>query len=61
MVGIGVAAAQGEAGKAEHNVGRDITIHGEKLAHFFFSLLNQYTTQNHPAITFRKTCLAVKI
>jgi hypothetical protein len=33
MVGIGAAAAVGEAGKAEDNVGRDIAIHGEELTH----------------------------
>ncbi len=27
MVGIGLPAAQGEAGKTEHNVGRDIAVH----------------------------------
>jgi hypothetical protein len=29
MVGIGAAAAVGEAGKAEDNVRRNIAIHGE--------------------------------
>jgi hypothetical protein len=29
MVGIGAAAAVGEAGEAEDNVGRDIAIHGK--------------------------------
>jgi hypothetical protein len=33
VVGIGAAAAVGEAGKTEHNVSRDIAVHGKKLTH----------------------------
>ena len=37
MVGIGMAAAHGEAGKTKDNVRGDIAIHSEKLAHGLFA------------------------
>jgi len=33
VVGVGAAAAVGEAGEGKHNVGRDIAVHCKKLAH----------------------------